>query len=69
MLPDQIGMKASQRGKESVFSFLSQCALGILKFLSQGINTHIIAYGIFTHTAKAFYVPDMHMRLLSPQDA
>ena len=51
MLPDQIGTKASQRGKESCFSFLSQCAGGILRFLSQEINTHIIAYGIFTHTA------------------
>ena len=51
MLPDQIGTKVSQRGKESCFSFLSQCAGGILRFLSQEINTHIIAYGIFTHTA------------------
>eukprot|EP00957_Ditylum_brightwellii_P058869 4463871-Ditylum_brightwellii.AAC.1 len=62
MLPDQIGRNASQRRKKSFFSFLSQCADGILRFLFQEINTNIIAYGIFMHSA-------LHMRAkLTPAD-
>eukprot|EP00957_Ditylum_brightwellii_P124754 9508692-Ditylum_brightwellii.AAC.1 len=50
MLPYQIGSRHPQGERNLIFLSLSMC-WGILRFLFLEINTRLIVYGIFTHTA------------------